>query len=206
MIAPLRWALVLIACAALVSGGCGTASTDAGNGKRDPAPTAATLRKMRAASYPVYWLGYSFRGKKLTSLAVDLLAASAEYGPPSCDSGCSYPISIVSRSLSLEVFPSANDEPATWGPVCFERMRDAMLMGCPGEGEYDLLTGGSDIGIEISGDQPSARAIVASLTPLNRVSSHRLPPPDRLSCQDLAGFPRWFRTKLPRSLAPQSCP
>jgi hypothetical protein len=137
--------------AALLSG-CTVGPAD--DQDAEPKPTARSVQQLRSARFPVYWLGTSYRGMKLTSTRLLGDRAVVRYGAPACDpgSGCVYPLSVFSGLRTEDTFPRRDDTRNSFGRPCFKHVRGAILMGCDGDGEYELLTGKGDIGFQIDDD------------------------------------------------------
>jgi len=179
-------------------------------GVPDPTPTAKVLHEMRTASFPVYWLGPRYLRMKLSSTSIDRTTAEVEYGRPACDSGCSYDLTLdgVPTPRRRDAFPLPDTPRSQWEPVCFRHVRGAVLMGCDDEGDYDLLTGASEISFSLDPSRGRGPDLVRALLPMNpaAATARHFPPPARLSCDEFESFPRWFARKVPRSMRPRTCP
>jgi hypothetical protein len=207
MLVPAWLGALSLAVAAGLVGGC-YETVSGPPPEPEPRPTAAVLREMRAAPYPVYWLGPRFRGRELTAARVVASGAIARYGRPVCGSeSCGYAISVISGPRGRDSFPQRGELRSHWGQICFRSLRGALLMMCPGNGEWELFTGQSDISITIDYRRPDELDVVHGLVPMNAAASSRrlLPPPRRLSCDEYDGLADWFVAKLPRVLRPERC-
>lgn len=196
---------ILAVLAVAVLSGCGVDAPD--HNAPGVKPTAHVLGEMRASPFPVYWLGQSFHGLALSSVEITNDQASANYGAYSCDSGCGFPLTVVSSVRGRGVFPRKHIRPADWPQVCFAPAQGALLMGCDGETGYDLLTGRSDIQFQIAAPGIDSSDVVRSLRPTSRVAApgSRYEPPERMNCATYASLPKWFSSKVPPSLRPVRC-
>ncbi len=204
----MRARVALAAVAMMAVGGCADGIPSPGDQNvLKPKPTAARLDKARTLPTPVYWLGSRYGKLKLTGVDLWRDGAAFSYGQPSCDSGCTYPLSVYSsprRALSVLPAPGERRELSR---VCFREMRTALRLGCPGDFDVSLWTGPYDIGASIDTNRIHWRQVLRSLRPMNQPARSRplFARPATLACGEFARLAPWFAAKLPDVLRPTGC-
>lgn len=185
--------------------GCGVQEAD--QNAPGPAPTPATLREARAVPIPVYWLGPRYGDLPLTLVEASRGGATVGYGAPACDSGCTYPITVSSGLRRRDAFPKEGTRRALWRRFCFRTVQKALFMGCHGDGEYSLLSGRSDIALQMDARGINELHAVRRLRPLSRAAEEApvFARPDPMACSVFADLARWFVVKVPQVLRPK-CP
>jgi hypothetical protein len=156
-------------------------------------PTSQQLADIRAdADPPVFWLGEIYRGDRISDASHDpprLIAIS--YGDP-------YRGSSDSWLYPIDVATLRDRQPITDGKICWRRLGEAWLLGCPGYEEVEIFT--DDVLIYVTATSP--HDVVPSLQRLDgsHGSKKNLAPPQPFACSEIEAFPTRFRRKLPAAL------
>ncbi len=198
---------VLLAVCALVASGCSPVQHVV-KAKPDPQATVADVRELRAAPFPIYWLGSTYKGRRLTAANLYENAAVLRYGQPNCNSTrCEYPVSVFTERIWHDVLPRPDDPREPPQAPCFANVRGALLMGCRQTANFALYTGKTDVELAIFAIKLHARDVVRALRPLT-VAGVRgpFPPPTRtITCARMKTLPEWFARRVPAVLRPRGC-
>lgn len=174
--------------------------------KRAAPPSQADIDKLQRQSYPVYWMGWRYRGMRLSRAELFPDRALIGYGRESCDSppGCiTSVVTVASFRGRPDALPRRGEPRRSFGPLCFRWVRSALFIGCPTDQEGgDLLTGPQQVVGVPSGGVGDLRRLDHSA---RRKPGSALPPPDRVTCKEQRGLARWFLRRLPTKLTVAGC-
>ena len=88
-------------------------------------------------------------------------------------------------------------QPTTDGKICWRRLGEAWLLGCPSYEEVEIFT--DDVLIYVRAASP--HDVVPSLQRLDGShGSKNFAPPQPFACSEIEAFPTRFRRKLPAAL------
>lgn len=175
--------------------------------RRASPPSQAEIDKLQRQSYSVYWMGWRYRGMRLSRAELFPDRALLGYGRESCDSppGCiTSVVTVASFRGRPDALPRRGEPQRYFGPLCFRWVRSALFISCPSDEEGGvLLTGPQHVVGVPSGGVDDLRRLDHSA--LRKPRGSALPPPDRFTCNEQRGLARWFLRRLPTKLKAAGC-